>query len=173
MGIHEVTQSQWRAVMGSEPWKGEKYTQSGANNAASYISWDDAAKFCETLSKKTGKQVVLPTEAQWEYACRAGAPPEQGGSGRVWGVDAMPGSVVEWTRSDYRLYPYAAGDGRNDGDREGRKVVRGAGAINLPATRRDTYRLSYPWWQGVWNVGFRVVCEDDNPTPVVEVLAAQ
>jgi len=137
------------------------------------VSWDQAMAFCEWLSERTGRRFTMPTEAQWEYACRAGAPPEQGGNGRAWGVDAMPGSVLEWTRSDYRPYPYAADDGRNDAAREGRKVVRGAGAINLPATRRDTYRLSYPWWQGVWNVGLRVVCEDENPTPVVEVLAAQ
>ena len=126
------------------------------------VSWDRAMAFCQWLSERTGRRFALPTEAQWEYACRAGAPPEQGGSGRVWGVEAMPGSVVEWTRSDYRLYPYATDDGRNDGAREGRKVVRGAGAINQPATRRDTYRLSYPWWQGIWDVGFRVVCEDDD-----------
>ena len=89
----------------------------------------------------------------------------------MWGVDAMPGSIVEWTRSDYRPYPYQTADGRNDMARAGRKVVRGADGINLPASRRDTYRLSYPWWQGVWNVGFRVVCEDDDPQEELESLA--
>lgn len=137
------------------------------------VSWDHAAAFCRWLSKRTGRSFSLPTEAQWEYACRAGAPPEQGGSGRVWGTDAMPGSVVEWTQSDYRPYPYLADDGRNRGGSDGQKVVRGATGINLPATRRDTYRLSYPWWQGVWNVGFRVVCQDAEPTPNVEKLAVQ
>ena len=72
MGIYEITQSQWKAVMGTEPWDGKTCAKSGASNAASYISWDDATKFCEALSKKTGKKVTLPTEAQWEYACRAG-----------------------------------------------------------------------------------------------------
>ena len=124
------------------------------------VSWDQAMAFCQWLTERTNRRFTLPTEAQWEYACRAGSPPEQAGGGRAWGVDAMPGSVVEWTLGDYRLYPYATDDGRNDGAREGRKVVRGASAITLPATRRDTYRLSYPWWQGIWDVGFRVVCED-------------
>ena len=73
MGVYEVTQSQWRAVMGSEPWDGKPGTKSGTNNPACYISWDDASKFCDMLSKTTGKKVMLPTEAQWEYACRAGS----------------------------------------------------------------------------------------------------
>jgi len=73
MGVHEVTQAQWKAVMGTEPWAGEKYAKSGASHAASYISWDDAMKFCRTLSQTSGRTVTLPTEAQWEYACRAGS----------------------------------------------------------------------------------------------------
>ena len=73
MGVHEVTQSQWKAVMGTEPWAGQTWAKSNGSHAAIYMSWDDATKFCETLSKKTGQKVTLPTEAQWEYACRAGS----------------------------------------------------------------------------------------------------
>ena len=69
MGITEVTQSQWKAVMGTDR-SGDK---SGSNNAASRISWSDANKFCKVMSKKTDRKVMLPTEAQWEYACRAGS----------------------------------------------------------------------------------------------------
>ncbi|MCX6868164.1 MAG: formylglycine-generating enzyme family protein [Verrucomicrobia bacterium] len=72
MGACEVTQAQWRAVMDTEPWLGKMSGKPGADHAASWISWNDAGKFCEALSKKTGKRVALPTEAQWEYACRAG-----------------------------------------------------------------------------------------------------
>jgi len=72
MGVTEVTQSQWRAVMGSEPWKGEKDIKEGDENAASYVSWDDTTTFCAKLSQKTGRTIRLPTEAEWEYACRAG-----------------------------------------------------------------------------------------------------
>jgi formylglycine-generating enzyme required for sulfatase activity len=75
----------------------------------------------------------------------------------------MPGSVAEWTRSTYRAYPYVPADGRDDASRQGRKVVRGAKAIGMSDDRRDTYRLSYSYWQGVWDVGFRIVCEDEEP----------
>jgi formylglycine-generating enzyme required for sulfatase activity len=73
----EVTQGQWESVMGTQPWH-EKYAatdedkQDGRDNPAVAISWEDAVDFCRKLSQEEGVTYRLPTEAEWEYACRAG-----------------------------------------------------------------------------------------------------
>jgi formylglycine-generating enzyme required for sulfatase activity len=68
MGVTEVTQAQFEAVMGTNP-SGNK----GPTNPVDGVSWDDAVLFCRRLSEKTGKTLRLPAEAEWEYACRAGS----------------------------------------------------------------------------------------------------
>ena len=72
LGKYEVTQGEWKAVMGSEPWKGQQFGKEGAEFPATSVSWEAAADFCQKLSKKEGKEYRLPTEAEWEYACRGG-----------------------------------------------------------------------------------------------------
>jgi len=72
MGRTEVTQGQWKKVMGTEPWKGKEYVREGDDYPAVYVSWDDAVEFCKKLSAMEGKVYRLPTEAEWEYACRGG-----------------------------------------------------------------------------------------------------
>jgi sulfatase modifying factor 1 len=72
MQTTEVTQGQWKEVMGTEPWKGKQYVKEGPNYAATYVSWDDTIGYCKKLSIQEGETYRLPTEAEWEYGCRAG-----------------------------------------------------------------------------------------------------
>ncbi|MBD2676783.1 MULTISPECIES: SUMF1/EgtB/PvdO family nonheme iron enzyme [Nostoc] len=67
MGKYQITQAQYQAIMGTNPanFKGEK-------RPVEQVNWDDAVDFCKKLSQKTGRTYRLPSEAEWEYACRAG-----------------------------------------------------------------------------------------------------
>ena len=67
MGKYEVTQEQWEAVMGNNP-----SLRKGAKRPVESVNWNEAVEFCRKLSQKTGKTYRLPSEAEWEYACRAG-----------------------------------------------------------------------------------------------------
>jgi len=70
LGKTEVTQAQWVAIMGSNP---SRYSACGTDCPVDSVSWDDAKDFAQRLSQKTGKQYRLPSEAEWEYAARAGS----------------------------------------------------------------------------------------------------
>jgi formylglycine-generating enzyme required for sulfatase activity len=76
----------------------------------------------------------------------------------AWGLYDMHGNVAEWTRTTYKPCPYKD-DGRERKGEPGRKVVRGGSWCDRPKRCRSAFRLSYPRWQRVHNVGFRVICE--------------
>ncbi len=69
MGKYPITQAQYQAIVGKNP---SRFTENGSNRPVENVSWKDAMEFCQRLSKKTGKDYRLPSEAEWEYACRAG-----------------------------------------------------------------------------------------------------
>jgi len=130
MAATEVTQEQYQRIMGTNPSHFK-----GAKNPVECVSWDDAAEFCRRLSERTGKTVRLPTEAEWEYACRAGSTtrycfgdadeglgeyawhsansgttthPVGHKKSNAWGLYDMHGNVWEWCADWYGDYPKGA-----------------------------------------------------------------
>ncbi len=69
MGKYQITQAQYEAIMGNNP---AYFRTNGANRPVENVSWKNALEFCQKLSQKTKRNYRLPSEAEWEYACRAG-----------------------------------------------------------------------------------------------------
>jgi formylglycine-generating enzyme required for sulfatase activity len=76
LGVFPVTKLQWEAVMGTTPWSGLENVLEDPDSPATNVSWDDVQVFIEKLNGLTGETFRLPTEAEWEYACRAGTTTE-------------------------------------------------------------------------------------------------
>jgi formylglycine-generating enzyme required for sulfatase activity len=179
MGRHEVTQAQYQQVMGNNP---SRFL--GANQPVDQVAWDDASNFTEEMSYTTGIKVRLPSEAEWEYACRAGGAHEKycGGGGRPdrlgwyydnsekhthpvgqlaandWGLYDMSGNVWEWIQDCYNEnYIGAPADGSawKTGDC-GKRMLRGGSWFNYQTNLSATYR-NFNYAGNPVNVyGFRV-----------------
>jgi formylglycine-generating enzyme required for sulfatase activity len=142
LGVYEVTQAQYEKVMGKNPsyFQGAIVGNEKANLPVENVAWDDAVEFCKKLSelpveKKAGRVYRLPTEAEWEYACRAGGKTaysfddepgllyeygwfDRNSSKRThtvglresnaWGVYDMHGNVWEWCSDWHGDYPEGA-----------------------------------------------------------------
>ena len=167
LGKYPVTQQQWEAVMGNNPSNFK-----GGSLPVETVSWDDAQIFIQKLNQLSGKKLYrLPTEAEWEYACRAGTTSEYyfgddasqlgeyawfgGNSGQTthpvgqkkpneWGLYDMAGNVWEWTDSWY------------DSSRS-RRVVRGGSWHGSSGYCRSALRFGdCPAYRSD-SIGFRLV----------------
>ncbi|MDO4425526.1 MAG: SUMF1/EgtB/PvdO family nonheme iron enzyme [Planctomycetia bacterium] len=189
----EVTQAMWKSVMGTTvrqqrdkgdpnwPLKGE-----GSDYPIYYVNWEESRTFCEQLSSKLGVQVSLPTEAQWEYACRAGTTgaragdldamawyPSNSGSkthpvgqkkANEWGLKDMHGNVWEWC-SDWYVSDYYTESPTSDPtgpDSGSFRVLRGGSWIDAVGCR-SANRYGYVPGYRYDYLGFRIVLADPAP----------
>jgi len=183
IGRTEVTQAQWRAVMGSNP---SYFTACGDDCPVEQVSWDETQQFVARLSSQTGHAYRLPSEAEWEYACRAGSQQQYCGSDNVedvawfisnsrttthavalkrpnaWGLYDMSGNVWEWTRDCWNENYYGAptdGSAWTQGDCS-RRVVRGGSWVDSPRSLRSASRLRFTTAIRSGSIGLRVARTD-------------
>ncbi len=187
MGVTEVTQGQYEAVMGTNPSKFE-----GRDNPVEQVSWHDAVEFCRKLSTRTGREVRLPTEAEWEYACRAGTTtpfhtgdtistaeanydgdyaygtgskgtdrgktmPVGGLAPNGWGLYDMHGNVWEWCQDRYGSYRHGMAVDPTGAEAGRFRVVRGGSWGINPTYCRSADRIRNVPARADSYNGFRVV----------------
>jgi formylglycine-generating enzyme required for sulfatase activity len=182
LGKHEVTQSQWEKVMGGNPSEFKK-----ANWPVEKVSWADVMLFCEKLTElerkagrlPAGMSYQLPTEAQWEYACRAGTktayafgaeltyaqanifsrgePTVVGKyAANAWGFHDMHGNVWEWCMDWEGFYPTDAVSDPTGPTSGFVRVFRGGSWYNPAYHARSAYRNRGGPAYGYDNLGFRL-----------------
>jgi formylglycine-generating enzyme required for sulfatase activity len=187
LGIHEVTQGQWKAVMGNNPSGFQ-----GDDLPVEQVSWEDCQEFCAKLARQDGKRYRLPTEAEWEYACRAGSTtpfffgatigtyqanydgtytygngkkgvyreqttPVGSFPSNTWGLFDMHGNVWEWCADGYGDYPAEDVTDPQGGDTQAACVIRGGSWNSNPCRCRSALRHWKPPGTRSETTGCRVV----------------
>ena len=189
MGKYPVTQAQWKAVVGFakvvRDLDPDPFHFKGDNRPVERVSWDEAVEFCARLSRHTDRGYRLPSEAEWEYACRAGTitPYHFGGTistglanyygayqgttqvGRfganAFGLYDMHGNVWEWCLDHWHQnYDGAPTEGSAwiEGGKHDCRVHRGGSWRNFPDICRSVVREWNTRDLRYFYVGFRVVC---------------
>jgi formylglycine-generating enzyme required for sulfatase activity len=201
IGVYEVTNAQWKRVMGGEPpsrWKDD-------NRPVEQVRWDDVVNFCDKLSalpaeKAAGRVYRLPTEAEWEYACRAGTTTaysygddegilgdfawfgaNAGGQSHPvgqkkpnpWGLHDMHGNVLEWCRD--RFGPYGA-EGASDptGPATGSvRVARGGCFVETARGCRSAARFGIARPDRYGSLGFRLALSPSGTNALASGTASK
>ncbi len=182
MQATEVTQGQWRKVMGSNP---SLFNTCGDDCPVENISWVDVQEFIRRLNQKEGvKKYRLPTEAEWEFACQTGSAvkdaldakedkfgdyawydanserkthPVATKKPNAWGLYDMHGNVLEWCQDWYDDYPKGKVIDPKGASSAQHKVLRGGAWLGSPTTLQCTFRSEdYAVVQSN-DIGFRLV----------------
>ena len=159
VGKYEVTQKQWERLMGKNP-----STIKGAELPVTDVSWEDCQEFIKKLNAKTDGGYRLPTEAEWEYACRAGTktaysfvneitnyanyngsgnnkPTEVGGyKPNSFGLYDMHGNVWEWCEDWLADYPPGAVTDPKGNEKKEIRLLRGGSFLSDETSCRSSYR---------------------------------
>ncbi|UCE99006.1 MAG: formylglycine-generating enzyme family protein [Planctomycetota bacterium] len=179
IGVTEVTQAQWNSVMDIN-----RSHFKGGDLPVEKVSWREAVAFCEKLSEKEGRCYRLPTEAEWEYACRAGTTGAFWGNGDIdemgwyadnsegqthevagkkanaWGLYDMHGNVSEWCSDIYGAEYPEEGVVDPVGPAEGTyRVIRGGSWSYFARGCRCAARSSAPASYQFKHTGFRILME--------------
>jgi len=187
ISVTEITRKQYRDIMSE---RSEGSAVHDENLPASDVSWEEAVAFCERLGRREGCTYRLPTESEWECACRAGTKGTFAGSGHLdqmgwfsanaggrphevarktpnqWGLYDMHGNVAEWC-SD----PYPGGAVSDDSpsstspNGNTRRVVRGGSFEQDRTACRSAHREGWAQQAKLHQVGFRIVWVKPPPSP--------
>ncbi|MGD0092842.1 MAG: DUF2950 family protein, partial [Planctomycetota bacterium] len=189
----------WDKVNGAN-WRKPGFDQ-GPDYPVCDVNWDDAKAFCEWLSRTCGKTVGLPTEAEWEYACRAGTRSRfcsgdndgdldgvawySGNCGtkphhpvgqkkpNAWGLYDMHGNVFEWCQDWFDKYPPGAATDPQGAAKGIGRVVRGSCRVNPARYCRSASRAVITPDTRVDLLGFRVVVGSPRPADTPPAVAVQ
>jgi formylglycine-generating enzyme required for sulfatase activity len=200
LGVTEVTQGQYEKVMGTNPSYFQKRVIRKSDSSmypVEQVSWEDAVEFCKKLSdlpeeKKAGRVYRLPTEAEWEYACRAGSKTafDFGESAKslnayawfldnsegqthpvgekkpnAWGLYDMHGNVWEWSSDWYGEYPKGAVSDPSGPSEGSNRVIRGGCWSCTAAFSRSAYRIRRTPSYFFNITGFRVALSSPSGIP--------
>ncbi len=190
IGVYQVTNAQWKRVMGNVPsnWQDD-------DRPVEQVSWQDAVDFCTKLSaspaeRKAGRVYRLPTEAEWEYACRAGTTTNfsfgddeswlgehgwfDGNSDKQthavgqktpnpWGLYDMHGNVLEWCSDWSDEYAKAAVSDPHGPSAASARVARGGNCISSAGRCRSAFRYGLEPSCRIRYLGFRVAMSSAPP----------
>lgn len=177
IGKYELTLEEWELIMGTNVYSND---ECGRNCPVVAVAFSDVEKYLERINQRdTEFNYRLPTEAEWEYAARAGATGDHYGEldeiawyrgnsspdgqpigqkkPNAWGLHDMLGSVFEWTQTNYGPYPGGTVSDPVGPESGSRRVARGGSFLRGPEESRLSARGTFNWGSRLFHLGFRLV----------------